>query len=600
MKKFYTMLTALAFSALAFNASAQAPTATVVNGLYGAYAANVDQFSLQYLVNGEAQSLSFVDPLVGYKQVPNYETMQYDEVPYYYIYVDLLTPDNNIYKVEAQISSLAGDLMPLSNEGTRAEESDNALILYAGYAWQPDPDDPEEKIYIEFQYGEEYKIEIPGGAINVGSLRNENQVIPFTCVEIAYLYDYQYDPVPSYYRDADILYSQESLENLKITFDDQIQPNVGNITYTNSNTEVPEILDAQYIKYEGNSIILDLSNLSQGSYALEIPTGFVVIGGAYLNGSNICTYNIWNGLQNGQLIQGPSGSVTSITDIELYYGTEISPAVNQFPAINVYRYYVDPDNVAFQIPASNITIKNVSYDSKEVSVLYLDLTSIPQFQDFIETTLYIEIPEGIVKDGNGALNPRQEISFSLQNLTTADYSIDDNGEGYVSILWEDAEYVSYTYGNQEVYVVSPDGTKEYLYYDDQVYVGFSYAERPDGTLIFLYPLEIDLYSILDQEGDYELVIPEGYVGITVPETYIEDGMEEFGYSYGLNSEIKYKFSYADGKTSGIQAITNSSAKIEMNGIYNLQGVKVGNDSSDLNNLPGGIYIINGKKVLIRK
>lgn len=49
------------------------------------------------------------------------------------------------------------------------------------------------------------------------------------------------------------------------------------------------------------------------------------------------------------------------------------------------------------------------------------------------------------------------------------------------------------------------------------------------------------------------------------------------------------------KTTAVKAI--DSAKAVMTGVYNLNGVKVLDNSADLNSLPKGIYIVDGKKVV---
>ena len=38
---------------------------------------------------------------------------------------------------------------------------------------------------------------------------------------------------------------------------------------------------------------------------------------------------------------------------------------------------------------------------------------------------------------------------------------------------------------------------------------------------------------------------------------------------------------------------------DKNAVYNLQGVKVANRADALRNLPAGVYVVNGKKVLVR-
>ncbi|MCH5223065.1 MAG: hypothetical protein J1E82_03415, partial [Muribaculaceae bacterium] len=94
-------------------------------------------------------------------------------------------------------------------------------------------------------------------------------------------------------------------------------------------------------------------------------------------------------------------------------------------------------------------------------------------------------------------------------------------------------------------------------------------------------ITVDLNNLDLAAGDYSLVIGEGYVDVI---------SEDYEY-WESNPEIVYEFTV---ETSGVNAIG-----IEKDAaIYTIQGVKV--NTTDLNNLNNGIYIIGGKKVVIRK
>ena len=44
-------------------------------------------------------------------------------------------------------------------------------------------------------------------------------------------------------------------------------------------------------------------------------------------------------------------------------------------------------------------------------------------------------------------------------------------------------------------------------------------------------------------------------------------------------------------------MAEQTAPQRVRGIYNLMGVKIANDASELKRLPRGIYIVNGQKVV---
>lgn len=64
-----------------------------------------------------------------------------------------------------------------------------------------------------------------------------------------------------------------------------------------------------------------------------------------------------------------------------------------------------------------------------------------------------------------------------------------------------------------------------------------------------------------------------------------------------NSVKLYGFKW-ERETSGIEAVEDS-INTESHAVYTLTGVKVATDASDLNTLPRGMYIVNGKKVAVK-
>lgn len=68
----------------------------------------------------------------------------------------------------------------------------------------------------------------------------------------------------------------------------------------------------------------------------------------------------------------------------------------------------------------------------------------------------------------------------------------------------------------------------------------------------------------------------------------------------LNGEVAYiamsYFHEAVATTDGI--VANTADKVEAYPVYTLQGIKVANSNQNLSRLPKGIYIVNGKKVMV--
>ena len=53
-----------------------------------------------------------------------------------------------------------------------------------------------------------------------------------------------------------------------------------------------------------------------------------------------------------------------------------------------------------------------------------------------------------------------------------------------------------------------------------------------------------------------------------------------------------------GDTNGIN-LPNSSSEISNQAIYNIYGIKVASNPKEIGNLPSGVYIFNGKKIVIK-
>ena len=209
-------------------------------------------------------------------------------------------------------------------------------------------------------------------------------------------------------------------------------------------------------------------------------------------------------------------------------------------------------------------------DDDDLWILEIALYEIEDIWDFNGKEIVVSLAEGIVKNGEGLLNPAQDFTFYLMPAFT-DYEMTpetgseiSQDEATIKISFGGNE-IEYNSGEVALYVYEPEFESEDLEYSEEV------------TINKANELVIDLTSFAP--GYYEVVIPEGLVFVT------EDG-EKY-----INSDIwlEYTISKSDGVTS-IQ-VNNASSQI-----YNLNGVKSGDS---LTNLKRGIYVINGKKVMVK-
>lgn len=164
------------------------------------------------------------------------------------------------------------------------------------------------------------------------------------------------------------------------------------------------------------------------------------------------------------------------------------------------------------------------------------------------------------------VNPEEDADVeSLDSIEFAFQAVDEN--------WEDiTEGITYKHDSTKaptLALVSTD-TWEVVEYNNGTVSG------TDPNLVW------SSYYGVNTNGAYLFTIPDGYMTATDA-----DG------NTATSDEMMAMF-YLTKKSDGVTSI--SFQKLEKGAIYNLNGVKVG---TDVNNLPAGIYIMNGKKVVIK-
>ena len=120
-----------------------------------------------------------------------------------------------------------------------------------------------------------------------------------------------------------------------------------------------------------------------------------------------------------------------------------------------------------------------------------------------------------------------------------------------------------------------------------------YEEEGEGwDLEFLYFAAINLSDYVeDAEGNCTITLPEGFFNI--------GGYEILGTLYGGEDSPELVIVYVIDSTEAVKGINADADGIFR--VYNLNGILVlsTENALELNNLAKGIYIINGKKYIIR-
>ena len=179
----------------------------------------------------------------------------------------------------------------------------------------------------------------------------------------------------------------------------------------------------------------------------------------------------------------------------------------------------------------------------------------------------IWIPQGLVQNAEGLVNPAQSVSCKV--LESNDQYLLDPTDG--SELLENE--IKITYPNSTLLV--NDSCPEPITWAYNRYMG-NVSVAGDS---FIVPLDLSVMEL----GEYELVIPATYFVINAS---------------SLNTEIRASFIVTEKSTGIANSFADETGVVT---VYNLNGVKVLEtaDKAQLNNLGKGLYIINGKKVIVK-
>ena len=215
-------------------------------------------------------------------------------------------------------------------------------------------------------------------------------------------------------------------------------------------------------------------------------------------------------------------------------------------------------------------------DDSDIWQLDLALYEVDELWDFTGPVMSIMLPEGIVRNNAGDINPNQTIEFEIVPTYT-DYTLSPESG---STLTSDNLNVTVGFGGNPIeYMQSYVTVMSYepTYKETRLEMGKEVTINDRNEIV------IDLKSL--PSGYYEMVVPEGFVMVTV------DGERRLSPDMWLEYTIEN-----DG--SGIQPAGNREQGLD---VYSIQGIRVMNaaDKDSLDRLPAGIYVVNGRKVIIR-
>lgn len=578
MRKFYAIFSAMALcGAGAFAQSLGTPQITEPSG---EYLTSVGQIVIQWMNDGEASTIELVSPD---------ENGNVD--------VDII--------LETGKETVSATLFQGQSGSAEGSENTGVGLLISI------PDEPPFYIPNWFGWGEIqtglWTVSVPEGTVKAGSEMN-------TLFEDSFLVyaSSGADPetTPAIYSSpmsGDVMsYSPADLMNLQFSWDGQEVELIegANVTIT------PCVLDNEGFAYvpseeDGATTVLplmpnddntvlsaNLSRYAEGVYDIYFPEKCAVLNGETIYNGDMHYYvNVFNGMAAGS-VDYPDNTYSSVISIVNVTWNYANITFVDDQKVNVIVTTPDYDEVQVAATLVNVNVEEGEggpsndpgdgpvVDSRAEDDETFNALSFDLFDLYLEKgygIYYIKIPEGLVQNEDGLINPEQDFDFSIYPLAPAPATVSTD---------EDKLIISYS-GYASVQVTG-EGNAEIRDADNETidtpYLWFMQDDN-DMTL-----WSYTIYTSDYEDGDYQLVIPEAYL-IMYTNNY------ENTY---LSLEELIFFTVANGKVSGIKGIEAAPVKAAAQGIYNLQGVKVSKDASTVSNLPAGIYIIDGKKVMIRK
>lgn len=307
-----------------------------------------------------------------------------------------------------------------------------------------------------------------------------------------------------------------------------------------------------------------LETYGSGTLSFVIPEGALVIGSNDTNSKVTIEYEIISNYMS-------SSAVCDFVDGTLFvcWAEEISIIEGNTVTANIFTPtdFFTPIQVELSGPTTWIpnAVEGGNYGYND-NALMVNLSSI--IEECGEGEYSITIPEGVVQNQEGKVNNNIWAGFTVGTPAVV--------VGYTDLVLT-GEAITVTWKDYEI-SVNPENEANIILYNTIDYEQEFYPQVGDGVSINNDNVIIDLekYELTDG-GSYYFMIPEGYFNLS-------DGEETY-----VNDYVELPFTYEASDIKKLEI--NLGEKV----VYNLNGMKV-----DGNNIPAGINIINGKKVLIRK
>lgn len=262
-----------------------------------------------------------------------------------------------------------------------------------------------------------------------------------------------------------------------------------------------------------------------------------------------------------------------------YQSLEAGPVENRMITITTPsgKSYTSRGNTEFVIEKdSGGSLDNVtSGQDNAITVSYYNQIASESegVSGFTEKGIYtIVIPEGAITI-NGVPNPEVELTYNLGYIAEMEPAT------YELVYEDNQPYLNITWNNQHL-----ETTRAAAYGMGGSLTGDTLSSEIELTPAFFSLIEED--TVLQVRIGSYTAKPVNYI-LFFPGGQLEN---EEGY---VNADQEFEFSIGDAGIISISKDENNKK------VFNLNGIKLKEGSEDINQLPAGIYIIGGKKVIIK-
>ncbi|MCH5239992.1 MAG: hypothetical protein J1F38_07195 [Muribaculaceae bacterium] len=461
-----------------------------------------------------------------------------------------------------------------------------------------------------FNWKGNVKIDILEGAVtSTSGAINEAISLNYTFIDLNY--DAIWDParpddgtdVILVKGEAYLYVSWEGYSNLSITSD--ADPFYQKATADDNGIQVSA---RQYMSIEDDRVKFDLTSFDTGIYILDLTEGSIDLGDGTPNGETVYNFRILETLVPQSYVSPMPSSYDEFDSFNVIWAENINQPYelsSQYAALNddsgklefnaegISQFKVSLNN-AEEVEIRSITIEEFqadesgdSYPDAQLLITLADMQTeidgeysllIPAgiinittpygivvndevtFTFILNAQEVFELPDPTVIPTEGAVKDLKEVIISWQSVLGGWDLLTKNEEnsGEITVTLNDEEFTdfetSFTWSSIDAQTEGTDGNQLVITFGDNL-----------------------------DPGTYSIMIPEGYINVTD----IDNGT--------YPSQL-INLTYTLEETTGIDNISSDDNVT----IYNLNGVKVdsGVKKSSVNNLPKGIYIVNGKKVVV--